>query len=295
MKIAVRIGAMLLAGTACLLADVSYQESVKYTGGSLIDMMKSMNNGVMGKMMGGRMGKALQDQTYKVYLKGNKMVRLGADTSIIFDLDAGTMTTIDNQKQSYSTMTFDEMNQRMQEMKERMSKKDSQTPEIQFDSKAEPTGKTRTIDGQDAKEYVMTITAQGQQGGMHVKSDLWAVSSVAGMEELRAFQTKMAAKLNNMNGGLNPMMGTASSGLNQLSKETLKMDGYPVTQEVTVSGVQSPMSPMMAMRNGGQENSDPNAPFLIMNTESNSFSNGTVSDSVFQIPAGYKEQKGRRR
>jgi hypothetical protein len=98
-----------------------------------------------------------------------------------------------------------------------------------------------------------------------------------------------------MNGGLNPMMGTASSGLNQLSKETLKMDGYPVTQEVTVSGVQSPMSPMMAMRNGGQENSDPNAPFLIMNTESNSFSNGTVSDSVFQIPAGYKEQKGRRR
>ena len=45
------------------------------------------------------------------------------------------------------------------------------------------------------------------------------------------------------------------------------MDGYPVTQEVTVSGVQSPMSPMMAMRNGGQENSDPNAPFLIMNTD----------------------------
>lgn len=295
MKIIVRVGTVLLAGAACVLADVSYQESVRYTGGSLLEVMHSMSNGIMGKMMGGRMGRALQDQTFKVYVKGNKMARIGPETGMIFDLDAGTMTTIDNQKQTYSTVTFDEINQRMQEMKERMSKNGSQAPDIQFDSKVEQTGKTKTIDGQTAKEYLMTLTAQGQQGGMKVNSDLWAIPSIAGVEELRSFQKKLASKLIYMNGGVNPMLGSASSGLNQLTKEMLKMDGFPVSQEVTITGVQSPMSPMAAMRNGGQNNSDPNAPFLVMNTESNSFSDASVADSVFQVPAGYKEQKMRAR
>jgi hypothetical protein len=52
---------------------------------------------------------------------------------------------------------------------------------------------------------------------------------------------------------------------------------------------------MMAMRNGGEQNKDPNAPFLIMNTDSKSFSNASVNDSVFEIPAGYKQKKMRGR
>jgi hypothetical protein len=289
-----RTGVLLLAGAACVFADVSYEESVRYTGGALVDLMRSMSGGLMGKMGGGRMARTLEDQSYKVYLKGNKMARLGADTGMIFDLDSGTMTMIDVQKKTYSTTTFDEMNRRMEEMQKRISKNGSGPLEMRFDSKVEATGKTRSIDGKEAKEYVMTITAQGQQAGMRVKSDLWAVPSVPGLDELRTFQTKMVDRLKNLN-GFNPAMGTASSGLNELSKEVLKMDGYPVTQEVTVSGVQSPMSPMMAMRNGGEENKDPNAPFLIMKTDSKSFSDGAVADSVFEIPAGFKQQKMRGR
>lgn len=293
MKIAVRMGAMLLAGAACLLADVSYEESVRYTGGSLIEMMHSMSNGIMGKMMGGRLGNALQDQTYKVYVKGNKMARLGSGTGMIFDLDAGTMTTLDSEKQTYSTVTFDDMNRRMQDMRERMSKSSSKPAEMQFESKVEASGKTREVDGQQAKEYIMTVTAKGPEAGMVVTSDLWAVSSIEGMEELRNFQKKMAARMSSI-AGFNPMLGTASAGLSQMEKETLKIEGYPVLQETKITGVQSPMSPMMAMRNGGQENKDPNAPFLIMNTDSKSFSSGSVNGSVFEIPAGYKEQKIRR-
>jgi hypothetical protein len=295
MKIVVRVGMILLAGTAGLLADMSYQEAVRYTGGSLIEMMRGMNNSIMGKMMGGHLGRALQDQTFKIYVKGNKMARVGPDTGMIFDLDAGTLTTLDNQKQTYSTVTFDEINQRMQEMKDRMSKSGSQPVDIQFDSKVEQTGKTKNIDGQSAKEYLMTLTAQGQQGGMKVNSDLWAIPSIPGLEELRSFQKKVATKLTYISGGINPMLGSASSGLNQLTKEMLKLEGFPVSQEVTVTGVQTPMSPMAAMRNGGHNESDPNAPFLVMNMESNSFSDASVSDSVFQIPAGYKEQKMRGR
>jgi hypothetical protein len=290
MNTVVRIGAILLATTGFVFGDVSYQETVKYTGGSLVDMMKGMQGGLMGKMMGGRMGKALQDQTFKVYVKGNKMARIGPDTATIFDLDAGTMTTIDNQKQAYSTMTFEEMNQRIEEMKQKMSKSGSQGADIQFDVKVDDTGNTKSIDGQTAKEYVMTLTAQGQQGaGMRVRSEMWDLSSVPGLDELREFQKHMSEKLAGGSAGFNPMLGSASSGLSQLNKEVLKIKGFPVSQDVAITGVQSPMNPMMAMRGSG-EGGDPNAPFLTMNTASASFSDSAISDSVFEIPAGYKQQ-----
>ena len=98
-----------------------------------------------------------------------------------------------------------------------------------------------------------------------------------------------------MNGsaGFNPMLGSASSGLNQLSKEVTKIKGYPVSQDVAITGVQSPMGPTAAMKGGG-ESGDPNAPFLTMNTASSGFSDGAVANSVFEVPAGYKQQHGGR-
>jgi hypothetical protein len=282
--------AVALAGASLMWADVSYQETVRYTGGSLVEMMRSMSSSPMGKLLGGRMGRALQDHTSTVYLKGNKMAHIGPDASTIIDLDAGTMTTIDNQHRSYTTMTFDEMNQRMKEAQEKMSRHGGNGgADIHFDVKVDDTGKTKTIDGKTAKEYVMTMTAQGQDGGqagpgMRVRSDLWTVASDTGLDELRNFYQKMATKMNYSVGtGMNPMMGSASQGLAQLAKETSKLEGYPLQQETAVSGVQSPMGPM------GGGNQDPNAPFLTMSSESHNFSTGSVDDSVFQVPAGYKQ------
>jgi hypothetical protein len=285
--------ALVVTSASLLRADVSYQETVRYTGGSMVDMMRNMSSSPIGKMMGGRMGRALQDHTSTVYLKGNKMAHIGPDASTIIDLDAGTMTTIDNQRRSYTTMTFDEMNQRMKEAQEKMSRHGGNGgADIQFDVKVDDTGKTRTIDGKTAKEFVMTMTAQGQGqgqpgGGMRLRSDMWTVASETGAEELRDFYKKMATKMNySFAAGMNPMMGSAGQGLAQLAKETSKLEGYPVQQDTSVSGVQGPMMPMM-----GGGNQDPNAPFLTMSTESHNFSTGPVDDSVFQLPAGYKQQQ----
>jgi hypothetical protein len=270
-----------------LVADVSYQETVRYTGGALVDMSKSMQGGLMGKMVGAKLGKALQDHTSKVYLKGNKMARVGPTVTSIIDLDAGTMTMIDSERQSYSTITFDELRQQMDQARERMAQhKASGSGDIKFDVKVDPTGQTREIQGQTAKEYIMTLTAQGEQtGGMRVRSDMWTVSSVAGFDELRFFQKKMAEKMGYAMSGFNPMMGAANQGLSELTKEITKLDGYPLAQDTSIAGVQSPMGPMM----GG----DPNTPFLTTTSESSGFSTESVADSVFQIPAGYKEQKRR--
>ena len=63
MKMQFRLAIVTLAAAGCLLADVSYQETVQYTGGSLIDMMRSMSDSPMGKLMGGRLSKGLKDRT----------------------------------------------------------------------------------------------------------------------------------------------------------------------------------------------------------------------------------------
>jgi hypothetical protein len=289
MKVRLCAAILSLAASRCMLGDVSYEESVRYTGGSLVEMMRGMNSGLMGKMMGGRLGKALQDHTDKIYLKGNKMAHVSPDMTTIFDLDAGTVTTVDNGHRTYSSMTFDEMNQRMQEARARMSKTGGQGPNVQFKAKVESTGQTKTVNGMDAKETVMTITAEGDQGaGMQVHSNMWMVSSVPGYDELRSFYKQFSGKLGGITAGFNPMMGGASAGLSELAKETSKLDGFPVAEDTTVSGVQSPMGGMM-----GGRNTDPNAPFLTMSTETSNFSNGPVNDSVFTIPDGYKEQRRR--
>ena len=287
MKMQFRLAIVTLAAAGCLLADVSYQETVQYTGGSLIDMMRSMSDSPMGKLMGGRLSKGLKDRTLKVYLKGNKLARIGEDSSTIVDLDAGTITNIDNEHHSYTAMSFDDMNRQMQEMREKMNKRGG-APDVKFNAKVDATGNTREIDGKTAKEYILTMTAEGQQGaGMSVRSDMWTIPSGPGTDELRDFHKRLSEKLNYAFGtGMNPMMGNASQGLSELQKETTKLEGYPVVQETAVSGVQSPM----AERSGG---GDSNAPFITMKTQSANFSTGSVDEGVFQIPSNYKERKAR--
>jgi len=287
MKIQFRLAIVALATAGCLLADVSYQETVQYTGGSLIDMMRGMSNSPMGKLMGGRLSKGLKDQTSKVYLKGNKLARIGEDSSTLIDLDAGTMTTIDNEHRSYTVMSFDDMNRQMQEMRQKMNKRGG-SADLKFNAKVDATGNTREIDGNTAKEYILTVTAEGQEGaGMSVRSDMWTVPSEPGTDELRDFHKRLSEKLNYaFGGGMNPMMGNAGQGLSELQKETTKLEGYPVLQDTAVSGVQSPMMG----RNGS---GDSNGPFITMKTQSSNFSAGPVEAAVFQIPSDYKEHKAR--
>ncbi|MGA7411612.1 MAG: hypothetical protein WBW33_14115, partial [Bryobacteraceae bacterium] len=147
MKAAIRIGILAVAAVSCLFADASYSETVRFEGGSLVEMMRGMANGPMGKMM----GQAFQDQTYAVYLKGNKMARIGSLTSTITDLDAGTMTNINHTKKTYTVTTFEEMKQTAAEMQKRMKSGDAN---VDFDIKDDKTGNTKKIDGQTATEYL---------------------------------------------------------------------------------------------------------------------------------------------
>jgi hypothetical protein len=71
-------------------------------------------------------------------------------------------------------------------------------------------------------------------------------------------------------------------------KESFKQDGYPAITDVSISGVSSPAGPM-----GGGGNSDPNTPLMQTETTMGNFVAGSVDDTKFGVPAGYKEEKRR--
>ncbi len=107
----------ILAG--CLRADMSYQETTRFTGGSMMEMLQKMAASPMGKLAGGRMSQAFEDQTNTIYLKDGKLARINEKGSTIFDLDAGTVTTINHERRTYSVMTFDEIRQMTSRTKDR--------------------------------------------------------------------------------------------------------------------------------------------------------------------------------
>ncbi len=273
-----------------LLADVTYTQSMKFTGGTLRDAIQRMaSNPILGRIGGGSLKNAFQDQNFTTYIKGPKMARIGDTFSTIYDLDAGTITNINNEKHTYTVETFDEMRQQMDKMQQRMNK--GQSGDIDFDVKVEKTGQTRTIGGQTATETLVTLTAKSAnaQGQMVVKVNAWLVSVDSSTREVVEYAKRLSEKFAYAFAGWSPTLGAAGGGIGAAMREAQKLDGYSVLTDTSVSGVSSPMTPMMGR--GG--NSDPNAPLIQMETETGNFAPGSVDDSKFSVPAGYKQEQRR--
>ena len=287
MHSSLRIGLLTAVAATSLLADVTFNQTVKFIGGSMIEMVHRMaNNPILGRR-GGGFANAFQDQTYTVYVKGSKMARVGASTSTITDLDAGTLTTVNNTTHTYSTQTFDEIRQRMEEMQQRMNHGQA-GGDVEFNVAVDNPGQTAMIDGKTATETVLTLTAKssGPNGQMVVKVESWLIEADASLHEISDFYKRASQKFAYALGG-SPGLGAAGAGINAAYREMMKLNGYPARSVIDVSGVASPMMP-----GGG---GDPSAPLIKMETEGSNFVAGPVDDSKFAVPAGYtQEQPGGR-
>src|SRR3984885_2043494 len=97
----------LLAGSLLLqpfaFADVSYQETTRVTGGSMMGMAK------MAGAFSSQAKQALAPTTTSVMIHENRMVRSNPHTTEIIDLDDQTITMIDHDKRTYSVMPFQDM------------------------------------------------------------------------------------------------------------------------------------------------------------------------------------------
>lgn len=234
----VTIAGMTALAASTMLADFSYQETTKITGGSLIAALKMM--GVFSKQAR-QMGEPTQST---VALKGDRMVHRGPQNTAIIDLGSETITNIDLQKKTYTVMTFAELKQMMEQMSQKMQqqqqKKNGDKVDMKFNVSVKP-GATKTINGFEANERVITMKMEGtdqksgQTGSMVVIADTWIAPAVPGYNEVRDFHRKMAEKINWTPGG-NMFMNRPDviEGMAEVYKESAKLDGMPVLQTMTM-------------------------------------------------------------
>jgi hypothetical protein len=319
----VTVGGILVFSSATLLADFSYQEKSKITGGAMAAAMKVA--GVFSKA-------AREPMEGAVAVKGDRMVHRSNSHISIIDLGAKTITSIDPQKKTYSVMTFEEMKQALQQMQDKMSRKQDKGADLKFKVSAKSPGTSRTINGFDTKEMVITMEMEGtdqqsgQTGAMIITMDSWLAPPASGYKEVREFYKRMGKEID-WAPGANMMAGRPdiAKGYAEAMKQMGEMDGMPVMQVVsmgaagtagTSGGNQQASQPQQQQQSerpslGGmlgrlgkkkqQDQSAQSTPppagaasgapnsLLEMTMEMSGFSAAPVDEALFAVPAGYKK------
>jgi hypothetical protein len=234
-KIITKLAAFAAIAAMPLLADFSYQETTRITGGALMSAMKVA--GVFSKQA----RQANEPVQSTVAIKGDRMVHRSPQRATVIDLASQTITSIDMEKKTYSVMTFEEMKEMLRQMSEKMNQNKNQG-EMKFSVSVDNTGKTKQIAGLAAKELVLKMKMEGsdqqsgQKGSIVINADSWIAPQVPGYAEVREFQKRMAEKLNWTPGGnMLASRPDLQRGMAELYKESAKLDGMPVFQ-TTVMG-----------------------------------------------------------
>jgi len=219
---------LAIFAAVCLMADFSYEQNSKITGGMLAGMMK---------FAGAFSKQAREPLQSTVVVKGDRMAHINPSHASIIDLGKETITHIDFQKKSYSVMTFAEMQQALERATQKM--KDQKQGQMDFKVSATPTGQTKQINGFDTKEIILKIVMEGtdqksgQKGAMTMTTDMWMAPKVPGYDEITSFYKRMGAKLN-WAPGANPMLNRPdmAKGFGEMYKQIASMDGMPIYEVV---------------------------------------------------------------
>jgi hypothetical protein len=260
-KVVTAAGLLALTGGS-LWADFSYKETSRITGGAMASVMR---------MAGVFSRQAREPIETTVAVKGDRMVHRTATSATVIDLASQTITTIDMERKTYSVMTFDEMKQMVEQISQgrqggAQPQPNGAQPQPNIKVSVQNTGNTKQIAGLEAKELVLKMEMEntdpktGQTGTMTVTSDMWIAPAVAGYDEVRAFQKRMAEKLNWAPGGnmfnSNPQV---SQGMAQMYREAGKLDGVPVITNIAMGGTSTGTGAAPAGDAGQQPAAQPQA------------------------------------
>ena len=225
-----KIAVVAVLSATCLLADISYEQTSRMTGGMMAGMMK---------IAGAFSKQAREPIRSTVLLKGNRMATLSAQSGHIIDLDKETMTEIDFQKRTYSVITLAQMAEALKQMEAQLKSAKGEQPEMNVKASIKETGQTKQFSGVNAREFIMTLEMEGtdqqtgQKGAMVVTADMW-VAQQPGYDQVRQFYQRMAQKLAWTPGAGMFTMGRSdmARAMADLQKEAAKLDGVPVYQVV---------------------------------------------------------------
>jgi len=242
--------AAAISFAAPAFADFSYQETVKMTGGMM--------------MQGGNTPPPQESATY---VKGNRMARLGPDHGQITDLDKQTITNLNFKNKTYTVMTFTQM----KAMVARMAPNNGKPP-APADVQSRETGKTKVIGNATAKEMLVTVKVSGSE----IVEDVWLAPMVPGYDEVRQFQSRMALRM-----GAEGALGIQRT-IAEAAKLMTKVNGVPVQKTSSITSTQAaPTAPGAPAPAKG--------PLMQISTELRGLSSATVDASKFEVPAGFKQ------
>jgi hypothetical protein len=169
----------------------------------------------------------------KSYFKGQKAAEVASDSTILMDFDAQTITTINKVQKTYKVQKFADV----------AAAAASANAGMSVDVK--DTGQTKTINGFNAKESIVTLeldfaVGRGPAMKMAAEIEVWRSTDVPGSAEMRAFYQKNAA-----NFPWAAMMGAGGnqsiqSAITQVQKKLAESDGMVVEEVIRVKPAGGP-------------------------------------------------------
>ncbi len=232
--------------------DYTYQQTTQLTGGSLLNMVKSV--GFLSSQ-----ARHVGDPVFStIYLKDNRLANVSPESIEIIDLDKETITQIDVQRKTYTVVTFDQIKEQVENARQQIEKQPPSQPaaaqpaadpnvKMSFDVKVRKTGAQKEISGLHSNEAILTMTMTAttsataqqtqQSGAMAITNDMWMVPAIPGYDQVRDFYRRMAGKMSDASQGLgydfSKMLAQnpgASAALGDMVKEMQKLDGVPIMQ-----------------------------------------------------------------
>ena len=224
--------------------------------------------GALGKIVnffGGK--KAREGVTSTVAVKGDRKATFTDETGQIIDLSEEKIYDLDMKHKTYKVTTFAELRQKMEDDQKRAeaqeqkaaakpekTEPDKNAKQVDVDFDIKNTGETKTINGFDTHEVVMTITVREKGktledgGGMVLTSDMWLTSPIAAMKDVLDFDLRYARQLAGpMVAGASPeemaqamaMYPMMKDAMARMRSENGRVDGTPILTTVTMDGVKS--------------------------------------------------------
>jgi len=221
------------------------------------------------RMGGGNM----HDNHQTTTISGHKLKTESGNTATIIDADAGSFTTIDNAKKTYTTMTFAEMATAMQQARQNMASQmnksqgapaaDPNAPkgsmDMKYSVKVDRTGEQQKVAGYDAEHVFLTISIEGtakpdngdaqQVGTIVLLVDQWLSKDAPQIAAMKDFQKAYTAKAGDafraQASGLQAAFASdprIKDGFDAAAKELAKMQGISLRSTTYVTLVPANMT-----------------------------------------------------
>lgn len=250
--------------------------------------------------------------TIRIQIKGNKLSATETRVRRIYDLDTGTLTTIDLQNHTFRVETFDQSYLRLERLLKHIG---SYGTDRDFQVAVRKTGRTIRMADEDATEYsIVAITTRHGKRIVAASSTCWS-AEVAPSKELDAFRQKWRARTK-LPFPDNTVGFTEGAGVDSaMAQAQQKLPGYIVGSAIEFRPVESPIGseiptgfsydasrndlPFRSTGETGQSatlNTYPTEFFhtrdiLITQTALANLSTQLLEEESFTVPSGFKKKK----